>query len=473
MKLVLLSASALPSNDEVLQNILQFQTVAAFNDHVKTVMLSADLIIVLDNILGSKEMHEYNKILLKETLSHSLLNCNKICFLIRKSHEEEQIEFFNNLQAILELNNMEVFVEVKPRITLESIEEAMDMAAPGLKQEVGYNLLIKKRRGEDLKQTTELEQFRTSSTHTLIVQLNTVNQNIDKARYPYQKNNRTIKPTVEPVEEVELEPLELLNINLNEDKGDVETTKIIAITGKTGVTTTALTLARSSCELGKTLFIDADYNSLGASYIIQERADVFSEDLIEQFMLEDIIANGDLSGFKAQTLSEKRLHVIRLSLPLINKLGLKEFECCLIQLLNLVKSNYSNIIIDMPHIILNRFSYLTKMADLLIEVVPPYKNKFVPSFKELASFECIRDFVDNDRLIVYRVGINEVNNLGAYSYKIVENYLKEFFSKEFPVTEIFTFHSYIRPDIFSQIYNLVFKTNSEVREEVRHANTTY
>ena len=148
---------------------------------------------------------------------------------------------------------------------------------------------------------------------------------------------------------------------------------------KSGVSTTALTLAKTASTEDKTLLIDLNWDNLGLTYTVKSLMKNDAD--IELIELSSLIEDIDLLNVKS--FSKKMLHVICLSLPVKESFTESQLELLIMNVLNIIGARYNTIIFDIPAKSTKNMFNIMNISDRIFLCTPPHLNNLVSLYTTL------------------------------------------------------------------------------------------
>ena len=369
------------TNVNVYPNIVELRDYVLGTEDVEGRPLKIDKLMLLDDgfgVSGSFVSASFTSFI--ELCKAKFFNVKYIIY-VNKTENVVHREYLDFL-----IENKEITQDIKvvttDVITPDIISDAISITKTyNTSGDVEYSRIIKKRRGSREISTGLIPKF--STDKTLLVELPTAKpsnlDNILKSAIPNKILQDDYKDMLseEPTEELNIDGIELKHSNPIIRRR----IKNICVTGesKSGVSTTALTLAKTASTEDKTLLIDLNWDNLGLTYTVKSLMKNDAD--IELIELSSLIEDIDLLNVKS--FSKKMLHVICLSLPVKESFTESQLELLIMNVLNIIGARYNTIIFDIPAKSTKNMFNIMNVSDRIFLCTPPHLNNLVSLYTTL------------------------------------------------------------------------------------------
>lgn len=477
-----------------LDTMLPGNTITAYNsiyalyDFVSKSAVRADALVIDDkgvfpHPLTDRNVREYNNAfaVLDDLFHIRYLEAKKVYFL-NKTSNANYMEKYKFIQESVRKSRpkneprdeMQFYISTQEEHRVTDIKKLLMSFDKMYKSESSRNAIVQKKRGEDLSTSSILEEFETDET--IVTRYRDVGR-IDRVQVKEAfRNNINPIDIGEPV-------IEIPKIEYVQDSDEVTEKKIedkmVLVTGtaNSGVTTTTMMLGHSALGFGgKVLLVDLNVDNMGLSYLASEilypNARKHHTDLLdgEQPKDDDVTILDMTEVYKdsplyleREALSSNRLHILTISLPLIN--AVRDIQFMVINLIERIAHNYRYVIFDVPLKCLENYTVLAnRYIDRVVLTNVPYMNKMVSALSELrrSYLPNMRAF-KNSKTVALSIGMADRNGMDPISREIYKTYSEHFLGMAIPCTGIFSMQrrDYYKPNIFNEIMSYNGRTVQE------------
>lgn len=422
-----------------------YESIHTYNEYLKRSADRADVFIMTDNGIGDNL--DKGIITFSDISIYKLFKPKNVIILNRETNSVlfKKYEF---VQADFRKRGIECTIVRKADVTLEDIKVAItdrvQIYNPNARNQ---KAIIQVRRGTQGLGSKILPIY--STEETMLVELNT--PTVPKETIKNQYMNNTV-PVFSDSDEQQLQSLENMEIELVEEiNADLVKYIQVSSNANSGASTTAMILAKSGAEEGKTLLVDLSY-SLGLSYLAE--TNLHPNEYVEIDLTEMAKSRSDKVDYIIEKASsQERLHIMRSTLPLVREVGYGVLQYLVANVLSLIEHNYKYIILDMPFDIASNYQALSPKVDLIIAVSPPYMSNFVPMISKLSETLGGTYAYKNNRILIFIAGIPNFNGLQPVSRTILNEYTQNLTGKQIPITAIHVSNTqnYVQSHIFREI----------------------
>lgn len=365
----------------------EFNNVAEFADRLAKSPLRIDTLMIQDSGLSTSNnkgrIMESAEILKTVIVNSPLFEVDRIIYInnpINKSHLEV-MEWFQESKEIQ--NKTTLTIHSYEKYTLEMLKQFLLQFDVDYDNKIKYNLVIRKERNKDLG-SKYLDRFETDKT--VIIEHSMANPNTQaiKKQLTDMAGDSVVINTEDLIQEDKTEDIKIDTKTLPKEHEYKK--KFIGIIGdsKSGTSTTAMILASTLSQQGKTLLVDANYENLGLSYLVEKT--LIPEEVNTIHFDKDILEDRDgLKSLKEKTFNSLQLHALVNSLPVKNKYNNEMFAYFLINILNSISESYDYIIVDIPLSSINYYTNILSKLDKLVLSTPPYINNIVGMLESISK----------------------------------------------------------------------------------------
>lgn len=444
-----------------------FEDVYALNDMANRTQFRVDTILLRDTGLQNNRTKDIDVntagSIFMNTLRKQTFQVDRIIHL-NKTENNAQRSFMEFLSEAKDIPDIEIVIDTRDKhIGAEVKALLMKRNLKFDELNIKYKHIVVKNKSNTGRRAGEFQQFETDKA--VILEHNTFNPDTQSA----VKSVRDIlgdKPIENKViKDSEIEEIENIDIDsFTEVKANKELpqTKIIGVMGepRSGSTISSMVLGVSGSKFHKTLLIDANYDNMGLTYLVEK---TLLDDEVNNIKVSDMITSGDSIGYIKNTVFDKRqLHILTINLPVKQVLEKTEYYFLLANIVKSQARDYAYIVIDLP---LSDLRYATNLSTMFSDIIlttPPYMNNVMsmisaidkslmptlPIYQESAN--------DNSKHIkIMRTDVFQIVNRGIspVTSDVINNYTETLLGKRFDVTGITRYDttSYINRGLFQQL----------------------
>lgn len=436
-----------------------YPTVKEYQDYLVKSSDRADLFIMTDNGVGDNI--DRGIVTLSEISNYKLFKPKEVVML----NKEDNTILYNKYEFIREdflQRSINCIIIRKPEVFIDDIRLAIVERVSNFNpNERHKRAVVQVKRGSNELGDRIIPKYSTGNSMLVEMYTPTVPTETIKEQY---KDNKVFIFQDDEMEE-EIEPLDSLNIEIVEEvRHDLVKYIQVSSNPNSGGSTTALIMAKSGAEEGKTLLVDLSY-SLGLSYLAE--VNLHPEEYTEIDLTEMVISRSDkLDYLRDKANTEVNLHIMRITLPVIREVGYGVLEYLVSNMLTLIEHNYRYIILDIPLELNKYYNSLSSKVDLLIPVSPPYLNNYIPMLNKLKENSGDTATFKNSQMVIFMSGLPNQNGIAPVSRNILRDYTKSILNKDIPITAIHISNkrNYVQSHIFREIIDMGNRFLS--REEV-------
>ena len=444
MKITLVSAnSSLEGylNQATQGNLIEsYPSILNLYDKVMTSAVRTQLMIIQDNAIG---LDDFDKLI--DILNHKFFYCSKIVFLNLTANlpYKERYEFIaeevNNSKSSLDIiivtkdnfKSTDLLNIIKEdNITFDKVETQNVAVIQTSRHSVNRSIL-----GNKMLQPADVDGIFKDDF-----------KNVNEEKYVKTFENDTNPISLNNTDELpeivyDTFDTEIAKVDRQLFEDNSKSLKYLVCTGirNSGTTSTAFTMGVCASHYGKTLIVDCDSVTMGASLMseIFLASPILFPVSLGVVSVESLYKVG-LNQIKSETMNSAPLHVLTLNYAITKKVG--NTSLLLLNILNEIKDNYRYIIFDLPvHDLNNNIDIITQFADKVIINNIPYVNKTVNILRNIKEKTVLTSTPQykSDDIILFNVGIPNENNIPTLTRSELNTYTTNIFGKELKATKIF------------------------------------
>lgn len=420
--------------------IKSYPNIINLYDKVISSAVRTQLLIIQDNAIDIKD---FDKLI--DIINHKFFYCSKIVFLnltANLSHKE-RYEFIAEEVKNSKIS-LEIIVITKDNFKSTDLLNIIKEDNKIFEEVETSNIAIVQTSRHNVNRTILGNKMLTPSDVDGVFKDDFKEVNEEKFIKTFQNdtnpinlNNKDIMPEIV----YDTFETEISKVDRQIFQDNQKSYKYLICTGirNSGVTSTAFTMGVCASKYGKTLIVDCDNITMGASLL----SEIFIETPLLLPVKLGVISTANLykkglNEIKSETMDSAPLHILTINYDLTKKIN--NISLLLLNIVNAIKDNYRYIIFDIPISNINNcVDIITQFSDKILINNIPYINKTINILRDIKEKTILLSTSQfkNDNLIIYNIGIPNENKIPILSRSQLNNYISNIFGKEVKATKIF------------------------------------